>query len=138
MVFFILVLVTLMQCQVSRAKQLQKQYKTIYIDQFKLVYFRQMLLKSYNNSDAIQEIISADHSGFTEPILTAHDYKLIDSLTTVDNRIIKADSAEGNRRAEGAQGIRPLKLITDRLSSGWLDSLASKRYKISGVKENYR
>ena len=60
-------------------------YKSIYIDQFKLTYFRQILSKGYNNSKAIQEIISSDHSGFTEPILTEDDYKLIDSLTTVDN-----------------------------------------------------
>lgn len=132
------VLVTFTQCRTSRARLLQKEYKNIYIDQFKLTYFRQMLLKSYNNSDAIQEIISADHSGFTEPILTMYDYKFIDSLTTADNGIMKADSTQGNRRAEGAQGKRPLGFIADRLSSNWLDSIANKRYKISGVKENYK
>ena len=110
-------------------------YKSIYVDQFKLTYFRQLLTKSYNNSKAIQEVISSDHSGFTEPILTTNDFKLIDSLTTFDNDKIKIDSTEGNRRAEGAQGKRPLGFILDKLKSKWLDSLAIKRYKISGAKE---
>ncbi|HSC53174.1 MAG TPA: hypothetical protein VLC98_06140 [Phnomibacter sp.] len=113
-------------------------YKSIYIDQFRLTYFRQMLLKGYNNSKAVQEIISDDHSGFTEPILTGADYKLIDSLTTVDNEKMKIDSTEGDMRAEGAQGKRPLGFVIDKLKSKWLDSLANERYKRSGVKEFYR
>lgn len=112
-------------------------YKSIYIDQFKLTYFRQILSKGYNNSKAIQEIISSDHSGFTEPILTEDDYKLIDSLTTIDNEKMKIDSTEGNRRAEGAQGKRPLGFILNGLNSKWLDSIAKKRYKNSGVNKMY-
>lgn len=112
-------------------------YKANYIDQFKLTYFRQILAKSYNNSKAIQEIISLDHSGFTEPILTEDDYKLIDSLTTADNEIIKIDSTQSNRRAEGAQGKRPLGFILERINSKWLDSLARKRLKVSGVPKSW-
>ncbi len=112
-------------------------YKSIYIDQFKLTYFRQILVKSHNNSKAIQEIINSDHSAFTEPILTEDDYKLIDSLTTADNEKMKIDSTQGNRRAEGAQGKRPLGFILDRLNNKWLDSIANRRYTISGVKEEY-
>jgi len=112
-------------------------YKTIYIDQFKLAYFRQILIKSYNNSRAVQEIIGSDHSGFTEPILTTTDYKLIDSLTTIDNNKMKIDSTEGDQRAEGAQGKRPLGYILNRFNSKWLDSLANTQYKSSGVKGLY-
>lgn len=128
------------QCQSSkRSGFLRKEYKSIYIDQFKLTYFRKILIKGYNNSKAIQEIIKLDHSGFAEPILTADDYKLIDSLTTIDNQIMIIDSADGKRRAEGAQGKRPLGFIFDKLDSKWLDSLANKRYKSSGLKkENYK
>jgi hypothetical protein len=113
-------------------------YKSIYIDQFKLTYFRQILIKGYNNSTAIQEIISFDHSGFTEQILTEDDYKLIDSLTTADNEKMKIDSTQGNRRAEGAHGKRQLGFIIDRLNGKWLDSLASKRYKSSGVRQMFK
>jgi len=112
-------------------------YKSIYVDQFKLTYFRKILIKGYNNSNAIQEIINSDHSGFTEPILTEADYKLIDSLTSVDNENLKIDSTQGNRRAEGSQGKRPLGYVLGKLNSKWLDSLANKRYKSSGVKELY-
>lgn len=111
--------------------------KAIYIDQFKLTYFRQILAKSYNNSIAIQEIIRSDYSGFTEPVLTEDDYKLIDSLTTADNEKLKIDSIQGDQRAEGAQGKRPLGFILDRLNNKWLDSIANRRYKVSGAKNMY-
>ena len=111
-------------------------YKSIYIDQFRLTYFRQLIIRGYNNSTAIQEIINNDNSGFTEPILTMNDYKLIDSLSTVDNDKMIIDSTEGNQRAEGAQGKRPLSFILDKLSGKWLDSLANQRYKSSGVRES--
>ncbi len=110
-------------------------YKSIYMDQFKLTYFRQALKKGYNNSSAIREIISLDHSGFTEQILTEDDYKLIDSLMTVDNNAMKIDSINGGRRAEGAQGKRPLGFILGRLGSKWLDSIADSRCKKSEVQK---
>ncbi|MET4082319.1 hypothetical protein ABIB40_002277 [Pedobacter sp. UYP30] len=100
--------------------------------------FRKILVKGYNNSNAVKEIINADKSGFTEPILTEADYKLIDSLTTIDNENLKADSTQSNRRAEGSHGKRPLGYILERLNSKWLDSLANKRYKTSVVKEFYQ
>jgi len=132
------ILLTTISCESTRRTQsLKTQYKEIYLDQFKLTYFRQLLIKSYNNSNTIQEIIHADHSGFTEPMLTEGDYILIDSLTTIDNNYLVADSAEGRRRAEGAQGKRPLGYIMDKLTSKWLDSLAKERLKISGVPNSW-
>ena len=110
-------------------------YKSIYINEFKLTYFRQMLIKGYNNSNAVQEIISKDNSGFAEIILSEDDYKLIDSLATIDNEKMKIDSSLGNKRAEGSQGKRPLGFILYRYNSKWLDSLANKRYKNSGIKK---
>jgi hypothetical protein len=140
LIYLIVLFVSLvgLQCKTTQETTSQRvMYKAIYIEQFKLTYFRQILTKSYNNSNAIQEIVSSDHSGFTEPILTDLDYKLIDSLTTADNEKMKIDSAEGNRRAEGAQGKRSLGFILDRLNSKWLDSIANKQYKKSGVKKMY-
>lgn len=132
LMYFIVLFTSLLGLQCKSTHDLTSQremYKAIYINQFKLAYFRQILTKSYNNSKAIQEIISSDHSGFTEPILTESDYKLIDSLTTADNEKMKIDSTNGNRRAEGAQGKRPLGFVLDRLNSDWLDSIANSRYK---------
>lgn len=130
--------ITSISCDSTRRTQsLKAQYKDIYLDQFKLIYFRQLLIKSYNNSNAIREIIDADHSGFTEPLLTEEDYKIIDSLTTIDNKYLVADSIEGSRRAEGSQGKRPLGFIMSKQSSKWLDSLAKNRFKLNGVKNNW-
>ena len=95
-------------CQSTRrTPSTNAEYKEIYLDQFKLTYFRQLLAKSYNNSNSVREIIGADHSGFTEPILTDEDYRIIDSLTTLDNQHLIIDSIEGHRRVEGAKGKRP-------------------------------
>jgi hypothetical protein len=117
------------------SKSQKAEYKSIYIDQFKLTYFRKMLIKGYNNSEAIQEIIQSDYSGFTEPILTMEDYKLIDSLTSVHYQKIKTDSANSiGRVAEGGEGKHILGFILDKLESKWLDSIANKRYKKSGVR----
>ncbi|MFT3703134.1 MAG: hypothetical protein QM802_12225 [Agriterribacter sp.] len=127
-----------LNCKSTHGSASQKAaYKSIYTDQFKLTYFRQMLIKGYNNSNAIREIISSDHSGFTEPILTDDDYTLIDSLTTVDNEKMKIDSTGGSRRAEGAQGKRPLRFVIEKITDKWLDSIANERYKLSGNKAYY-
>lgn len=117
-----------------RTRSLKADYKSTYIAQFKLTYFRQLLKKGYNNSQAIQEILRSDHSGFTEPILNKSDYLLIDSLTTADNHAMKLDSAQGEQRAEGAQGKRPLGYILEIFDSKQLDSLARQRLKLSGTK----
>jgi hypothetical protein len=136
--FLLIITLTTISCDSTRRTHSPKaQYKEIYLDQFKLTYFRQLLIKSYNNSNAVQEIVRADHSGFTEPILTEDDYRLIDSLTTIDNQHLIADSTQGHRRAEGAQGKRPLGYIKDRLTSKWLDSLAKQRLKISRVSNSW-
>ena len=122
----IFTLITLIGCAPESSPD--NQYESIYKESFKLTYFRQLLDKSYNRSYAIQEIIKADHSGFTEPILTEEDYGLIDSLTKKDNLYLKMDSAAGDRRAEGAQGKRPLQFIIAKLSSKTIDSIAEKRW----------
>lgn len=136
--FLLTILTITTSCEnTHRASALNTQYKEVYLNQFKLTYFRQLLKKSYNNSNAIREIIGDDHSGFTEPILTEQDYKIIDSLTTLDNQRLIADSSKSHLRAEGAQGKRPLGFIMDRLTSKWLDSLAKRRLKISGVSDSW-
>jgi len=62
--------------------------KEIYVEKFKLIYIREYLTKNYNNSIAI----NLDCSGFSEPILTMDDYKLIDSLTTIDSTKLTNDA----------------------------------------------
>lgn len=133
--FFLLIILSITSsCENTLRSQAQNtQYQEIYLDQFKLTYFKQLLKKSYNNSNTILEIIGNDHSGFTEPVLSEQDFKIIDSLTTLDNQRLIADSSESHLRVEGAQGKRPLGFIMDRLTSKWLDSLAKSRLKLSSV-----
>jgi hypothetical protein len=116
----------------------KKVFKKIYIDQFKLVYLRKLLINSFNNSSQINQILASDHSGFTEPILTLSDYKLIDSLTYLDNQKLAIDSANSiGRVAEGAEGKASLDLIIQKIQCKWLDSLARKRYKSANVVERF-
>lgn len=137
-IILLIALISGLNCNKNHSlKSKEEEFKTIYIDQFRLVYFREMLDKSYNISNVIREIIHNDHSGFTEPILTFDDYTLIDSLTKLDNLKMVIDSAKSNLRAEGSQGKRPLNFIIEKLRSKWLDSLAEERYKVSKVKDMY-
>jgi hypothetical protein len=134
--FGMLFSVVTFQCKTSYESKSQRSvYKSIYLDQFKLTYFRKLLIKGFNGSDAINAVIKFDNSGFTEPILNEDDLDLIDSLTTVDNLKMQLDSANTiGRVAEGAEGKKPLGFILNKLSSKWLDSLAQKRYKSSGIR----
>lgn len=129
-----------LQCRTANTTRREiRMYKKVYIDQFKFVYLRQALLAGYNNSAAISEVLSQDHGGFTERILTIADDHLIDSLASALNEELIADSLAGkNMRAEGADGKRPLYFILDRYQSKWLDSLAKKRYKQSGLKQTVK
>ncbi len=132
-IFYLLLFITLlgMGCRsknvISKEKEEQK---AIYINEFRLDYLRALLKKAYNNSDAIQEILAQDQSGFAEPVLTEDDYVLIDSLTALDNEKMKIDSIEGVNRAEGAQGKLPLENILNKFYSGFIDSFAIQRYEI--------
>jgi hypothetical protein len=127
-----------LHCQTKKNMESRElEYPTIYADQFRLTYFRQILEKSYNHSPAIEEILSTDRSGMADQILTEADLKLIDSLTTLDHEKINLDSVKGNQRAEGAHGKRPLGFIIERTGSSWLDSLAKKRSKEAGHLKNY-
>ena len=137
--FILLIAISGLQCKSTNNFTSQKAiYKSIYIDQFKLAYFQQVLVKGFNNSKAAQELIDVDHSGFTEPILTIDDLELIDSLTTIDNIKMKMDSINRiGRVAEGAEGKHALGFILDKIESKWLDSLANKRYKIARVEKLY-
>ena len=126
-------------CETPQSSTSRKtMFKEIYVDQFKLVYLRSLLIKSYNNSNDIQNIIKLDKSGFTEPILTSDDYKLIDSLTMIDNTKLTTDSTNSiGTVAEGAEGKHILGYVVKKLESRWLDSLAKKRYKYAKVDEQF-
>ena len=132
-IHFLLFVVTLVFYSCSNSGLTRKNkadLKNTYKQQFKLNYFRQLLIKSYNNSNAVQEIIDKDYSGFAEPILSADDLRMIDSLTNIDNQYLIADSAKGYERAEGINRKRPIGFIIKKMNSKQFDKLIKDRMKI--------
>lgn len=138
-ILLLLLLVTFTQCRTSRERQLKREYKSIYMDQFKLTYFRQLLQAGFNNSEEVNSLIKFDNSGFTEPVLSRDDYQLIESIVQSDNLKMKADSVGRiGRVAEGAEGKHVFSHILRKLESKWLDSLAEQRYKLSDFRNTSR
>ena len=129
---FLLVLFSI-QCRPTRTNNsAEKQYKKIYVDQFKLTYLRKVLQTGFNQSESIRNVVKFDKSGFTEPILTEDDYHLIDSLAYIDNSQMMSDSIKRiGRVAEGAEGKHVFDFILNRFDSKWIDSIAKHRYKYS-------
>jgi hypothetical protein len=108
----------------------------IYIPNFKLTYFKTLLIAGYNNTNEIKSIVVADHSGFSEPILSMEDYDLIDSLVKLDNRTMIRDSINRiGSVAEGAEGKHVFGYALNKYQSNWLDKLSKERFKTYWRKE---
>jgi hypothetical protein len=104
-----------------------KQFKSIYLDQFKLTYTRKLLQTGFNYSASIKSILEADPIGFTEPILSKSDYQLIDSLVFEDNLFMIDDSTNRiGKVAEGAEGKLFIVAITGVLVAEIHPVLVSK------------
>ena len=137
---FIILLLSILffiQCKTMKENRREiKQFKSIYLAQFKLTYTRKLLQAGFNHSPAINSILETDPKGFTEPILSDADYQLIDSLVYIDNLSMKTDSTGRiGMVAEGSEGKHVLRHLIDRYETKWLDSLAKARYKTLGVKK---
>jgi len=120
---FIILLLSILffiQCKTMKENRREiKQFKSIYLAQFKLTYTRKLLQAGFNHSPAINSILETDPKGFTEPILSDADYQLVDSWVYI----------------EGSEGKHVLRYLIDRYETKWLDSLAKARYKTLGVKK---
>ena len=127
----LVILLILISCKVSQNVIYKRQMKESFLYTFKLEYFKKLLIKIYNNTDAINSILSQDNSGYSEELLTISDYAIIDTFSTIDNYKITQDSIDRiGRVAEGAQGKHILSFVLYKFNSKWLDSLAKARYKI--------
>jgi hypothetical protein len=124
------------QCRTTQAVKTEKeQFKEVYLNQFKLTYFRKILAAGFNDSEEVKALINFDRSGFTEPIITEVDTQLIDSLVRQQNNDLVTDSMNRiGRVAEGAEGKHVLGFVLNRIEGKWLDSLANQRFKRSGRK----
>ena len=77
-IFFIVVVS--FSCKSTHSWTSKKEIKRIYIPNFKLTYFKKLLMAGYNNTNEIKSIVFADHSGFSEPILSMEDMILSTAL----------------------------------------------------------
>lgn len=102
----------------------EKKYKQVYIEEFKLVYFKACLKNSFDN-EAIRYLNNIDRSGMTEPILGTRVYAMIDSLSKIT---ISKDYKYGEV-AEGAEGKHIYSECLRIYQSKWLDSIAQTEYK---------
>ena len=107
----------------------RKQLKKAYISEFKMTYFKTLLLTAYNNSESIKNIIDKDASSFAEPILSLDDIQIINQNVGTDNKIMITDSVNSYNKAEGAQGKSVFSFAINKYNSKSLDRLAKKRYK---------
>lgn len=104
--------------------------KEIYVESFKMTYFKKMLLAGFRNSTEVKSILNEDHSNFSEIVLTMDDYLFIDSIVAIDQKKIIADSAYNiGIRAEGAVGKRVFNFALNRYESKWLNNVAKQRSK---------
>ena len=137
-IFLLLFIPLLFSCKTSQYETWasKKEMKEIYIDDFKLIYFKKLLIAGYNNTNEIKNVVRSDNSGFSEPILTDEDHHLIDSLVKADNNTMIKDSINRvGRVAEGAEGKHVLAFVLEKYQSKWLDQLAKERFKIYWRKE---
>ncbi len=135
----IILILICIQCQsIHTQHSVKREYKSLYIDQFKLTYLRKVLQAAFNQSEAIKTVIKFDRSGFTEPLLSNNDYRLIDSLVHIDNLKMMTDSINRiGTVAEGAEGKHVFEFILNKFESKGIDSIAKRRFKSSGLQSLY-
>ena len=123
-------------CKSTHTWTSKKEMKEIYIPNFKLTYFKRLLIAGYNNTNEIKSIVFDDRSGYSESILSIKDYDLIDSLVKIDNHTMVLDSINRTGKvAEGAEGKHVFGYALNKFQSNWLDKLSKERFKIYWRKE---
>ena len=134
----ILIVAVSFACKSTHSWTSKKEMKEIYIPNFKLTYFKKLLIAGHNNTSEIKSIVLGDHSGFSEPILSTEDYDLIDSLVKIDNQTMIMDSINRIGVAEGADGKHVFGYALNKYQSNWLDKLSKERFKIYWRKEKHQ
>ena len=129
---FFLLSIIFTNCSTFRPnREMIKQFKTIYPNEFKLSYVQSLLKVGFNQPHALDSLFSQDGSNYSEPILSFDDMKLIDSLVHSENEKMRSDSiARIGNVAEGGGGKHVLKYVLMRYASKQLDSIANASYLI--------
>ena len=135
----ILIVAVSFACKSTHSWTSKKEMKDIYIPNFKLTYFKKLLIAGHNNTNEIKSIVFADQSGYSESILSSEDYDLIDSLVQLDNHTMILDSINRiGKAAEGTEGKHVFGYALNKYQSNWLDKLSKERFKIYWRKEKHQ
>jgi len=128
MIRSLLLLAILSSMNVSCFSIPQKRFKEAYIEEFKLVYFKSCLNNTFNNTE-IRDLNKRDKSGMSEPILGAHVYSLIDSLTRVNASESFRLSGDSGELSEGSEGIAAYRVCLDAYTGKGVERLAKRKYR---------
>ncbi len=128
-VLSIVVIVFLYGCKAGYEATGKNRMKKIYLQHFKMQYFKQMVLAGLNNTNEIIKIFDIDKSFPTELFLSGDDLPLIDSLALADNKIMIQDSINSIGKANTVQGKKVFSYALNKYNSKGLDKMAKKRYK---------
>ncbi len=116
-------------CSTSSTSSWDQHMKKAYINDVKLVYFRDCLQNGFDN-EAIKELNRIDRSIMTDGVLGISLYKKLDSLSKLTAQRMIQDSINSvGRVAEGAEGKSVYRSCLRDYNSAWLDSLARKEWK---------
>jgi hypothetical protein len=116
-------------CKISTLSN-EQEMKSIFVKDFKLVYFKQLLRRGFNNDPGYLNAIKDDMSGFGENLYSNEDFDILNALVDKDNQVMVRDSLESyGKVADGVEGKRVFSYALERYNSKWLDSLAHARYK---------
>ena len=134
---FAFLLLLFANCRTTKNVKYEERLKKAEVYNYKLTYFRKLLLEGFNHSDAVKNILNNDASkGIADPGLSTYDNEFLDSCVKADNLQIIKDSVRRDllfkqgKIAEGNQGKYVFSYALERFNSKWLDSLAIARYRI--------
>lgn len=107
--------------------------EAIFIDEYKLKYFKSCLKVGLDYSPEVTAFLKLDKSGYGEPVLGLL-YSSMDSLAKSRLEKVRAAKAKLPKRekAEGADGNKTISYCLCEFESKWLDSIARREAKGPG------
>ncbi len=121
--FLIVVSAFVMGCATTKSNS----DKAIFIQEFKMHYFKSSLKYGFKNTPEINAILSTDGSTSSELILGNAEI-FVDSVAKARNSDLIKTFPKGTK-AEGTTGNPIFKKILDDYQSSWLNSLAKDAYR---------
>lgn len=130
--FFMLVFLSCSIClhAQKRADKTNLVAESEYVYSFRWTYYKSFLRSGFERSACVQEILMKDGSGYNEPILSAEDYRFIDSLAAKNIVLLNQQFLLVQKRQGGVPRIRILESGEIAFNSKWLRKLAKERYKL--------